>query len=84
MSRTLSSGMSDEVVKAVVRPIYLVTMNFDNSESPSELNVWTGIGDLSFNSKTYTGLGDLLSLSPIIETADISAEGLSITLTGVK
>ena len=84
MSRTLSSGMSDEVVKAVVRPIYLVTMNFDNSESPSELNVWTGIGDLSFNSKTYTGLGDLLSLSPITETADISAEGLSITLTGVK
>ena len=52
MSRTLSSGMSDEVVKAVVRPIYLVTMNFDNSESPSELNVWTGIGDRDWETKT--------------------------------
>lgn len=84
MSRTLSSGMSQAVVDPVVRPLYLVTMNFDNSESPNQLNVWTGIGDLTFNSKTYTGLGDLISLSPITETSDVSAEGLSITLTGVK
>ena len=54
------------------------------SESPSELNVWTGMGDLTYDSETYTGLGDLLSISEIKETSDVSATGINVALTGVK
>lgn len=54
------------------------------SESPSQLNIWNGIGDLAFGGNTYTGTGDLLSISQITETSDIQATGISVSLTGVK
>ena len=54
------------------------------SESPNELNVWTGMGDLTYDSETYTGVGDLLSISEIKETSDVSATGINVALTGVK
>tara|TARA_B110000114_G_scaffold169968_1_gene194303 strand:+ start:64 stop:642 length:579 start_codon:yes stop_codon:yes gene_type:complete len=72
--------MKEMAVAKVVRPIFLVHMVFDSSQ----LNIWSGIGDLSFDSVTYTGLGDLLSISEIKETSDISATGISVSLSGVK
>ena len=80
MSRVLSNAMKEMAVAKVVRPIFLVHMVFDSSE----LNIWSGVGNLSFDSVTYTGLGDLLSISEIKETSDISATGISVSLSGVK
>ena len=80
MSRTLTTAMSNALVADVVRPIYLVRMVFDSSD----LNVWSGMGDLSYDSETYTGLGDLLSISEIKETADVQATGMNVSLSGVK
>lgn len=54
------------------------------SESPAELNVWSGVGDLSYSGETYLGVGDLLGISEIKESSDISATGINISLTGVK
>ena len=80
MSRVLSAAMKEMAVAKVVRPIFLVRMVFDSSE----LNIWSGVGDISFDSVTYTGLGDLLSISDIKETSDISATGINVNLSGVK
>ena len=80
MSRVLSAAMKEMAVAKVVRPIFLVRMVFDSSE----LNIWSGVGDISFDSVTYTGLGDLLSISDIKETSDISATGINVSLSGVK
>jgi hypothetical protein len=80
MSRVLSNAMKEMAVAKVVRPIFLVHMVFDSSQ----LNIWSGVGDLSFDSVTYTGLGDLLSISDIKETSDISATGINVSLSGVK
>jgi hypothetical protein len=55
-------------------------MVFDSSV----LNIWSGIGDLAFGGNTYTGTGDLLSISEITETADIQATGIKVSLTGIK
>ena len=84
MSRVLSSGMQAVAIADVVRPIFLVRMVFDSGESPNELNLWSGVGDLSYDSETYTGVGDLLAISPVTETSDMQASGLNVTLTGVK
>ena len=54
------------------------------SESPAELNLWSGVGELSYDGETYLGVGDLLGISEIKESADISATGMNISLTGVK
>ena len=84
MSRDLSSGMQAVSTADVVRPIFLVRMVFDSGETPNELNLWSGVGDLTYDSETYTGVGDLLNISPVTETADMQASGINVTLTGVK
>ena len=84
MSRTLTSGMTAVTTADVVRPVYFVRMVFDSGESPNALNIWNGVGDLAYGGNTYTGTGDLLSISQIAETSDISATGINVNLTGVK
>jgi hypothetical protein len=84
MSRTLTSGMTAVTTADVVRPAYFVRMVFDSGESPNVLNIWNGIGDLAYGGNTYTGTGDLLSISQITETADIQASGINVSLAGVK
>jgi hypothetical protein len=80
VSRTLTSGMLGVTTADIVRPAYFVRMVFDSSV----LNIWSGIGDLAFGGNTYTGTGDLLSISEITETADIQATGIKVSLTGIK
>ena len=56
MSRALSSAMQAVSTADVVRPIFLVRMVFDSGETPNELNLWSGVGDLTYDSETYTGV----------------------------
>jgi hypothetical protein len=84
VSRTLTSGMLGVTTADVVRPAYFVRMVFDSSESPNVLNLWSGVGDLTYGGNTYLGVGDLLSISQITETADIQATGINVSLTGIK
>lgn len=64
----------------LVRPIYLVDMEF----SSGSIYLWSGMGDLTYNSNTYLGAGDLLSIGSIQETAELTANGATITLGGIK
>ncbi len=49
----------------------------------STVRVWSGIGDISWNSQTWTGLGSLLSLSPMEDGATVEARGISVVLSGL-
>ena len=64
----------------LVRPIYLVDMEF----SSGSIFLWSGMGDLTYNSNTYLGAGDLLSIGSIAETAELTANGATVTLGGIK
>lgn len=79
MARSLTAGMVTEVTAASLQPILLVKLAFDSAD----LNLWTGIGDLSFGGDTYTGAGDLLTFSRIEESDDLKAVGLTGTLSGI-
>jgi len=79
MSRTLSSGMQTVATAEVVRPIVLVQCDFDSGA----LNLWNGIGDLTVSSVTYVGAGTLLNISSMKESADLAANGMTVTLSGV-
>lgn len=84
MSRTLTSGMLGVTTADVVRPVYFVKMVFDSSDTANPVLLWSGLGDLAFGGETYTGLGDLLSISDIAETSDISATGINVALSGLN
>jgi len=79
MARSMTGPMSAELVKKVVRPVLLCQMEFDSGD----FNVWSGIGPLPFDGDTYTGLGNFGGVSPIEETIDTKAVGLSYSLSGV-
>ncbi len=83
MARTLTAGMVTEATGDSLQPVLLVKMEFDSASPPDQLRLWTGIGDLTFNSQVYTGAGDLLSFSPIEESDDLKAVGLTGTLSGI-
>jgi len=80
MSRTLSTEMQTVATAELVRPIYLVDMEF----SSGSIYLWSGMGDLTYNSNTYLGAGDLLSIGAIQETAELTANGATVTLGGIK
>lgn len=79
MARSLTAGVVTEVTGDSLAPILLVKLEFDSGD----LNLWTGIGDLVFDGDTYTGAGDLLAFSPIEETDELKAVGLTATLSGI-
>ena len=85
MSRSLSAEMLAVATADIVRPIYLVKAEFD-STPPEDRNLylWSGFGDLTFNGKNYLGVGNLLSISAVDESTDLTATGASIVLSGIQ
>jgi len=82
MSRSLSTEMLAVSTAELVRPVIFVDLHFDTADGGS-LYLWSGMGQLSHDGNTYVGAGDLLSVSDIQENTELSANGMSITLSGV-
>lgn len=79
MARSLTSGMITELTGVLLRPIILVEIEFTSGID----RAWTGIGDLSWDSKTWTGVGELLKISAVQESRTLGATGMTITLSGI-
>ena len=80
MSRGLNTNIVDALDDSVVRPFFALDLLFDD---PNKLYFWSGIGDLSLDGNTYTGAGNLLSISELRESSDIAAYGATLTLSGI-
>jgi hypothetical protein len=80
MSRFLSAEMQAIAASDVVRPIFLVDLVFDTNP----VYLWNGIGDLSYNSQTYIGAGDLLNIGQLSENAELAANGITVSLAGAN
>lgn len=78
--RNLSSEMTAVSTAEVVRPILLVECDFDSGA----VNLWNGIGQLSYGGKSYIGAGNLLNVEPVSESTDLRANGTSVTLSGIN
>lgn len=64
-------AIPDEVLRSgKIGQAVLVHMDFRNAPK----RWWTGFGDLDANGYTWQGLGDLISISPISSTYQVSAE----------
>ena len=48
------------------------------------IRVWTGIDDITIGGNTYTGVGDLLSISSVEDTNELSSNGLTLSLSGMN
>jgi hypothetical protein len=80
MSRTLSTEMQAVASAELVRPIYLVKMEF----ASGDLHLWSGLGNLVYSGDTYVGTGDLMAISPVKESEELTANGINFTVSGIK
>lgn len=80
MSRDLTSAILDEITAAALRPVRLIEAEFTGGW----LRLWTGVGTVTWDSKTWTGAGNLLGISDITEASDICAVGVTVSLSGLN
>ena len=83
-SRGLSNDMEAMAIASEVRPLILVEALFDSNAPTSYLYLWNGIGSLSYDSKTYVGAGNLLSISGVSENVELRASGITVQLSGIS
>lgn len=80
MARDLTAGVVTESKKATgARPFLLAKLEFDSGD----LLVWSGRGDLIFDSETYLGIGDFGKVSEVEEGIDQRAFGIALELSGI-
>ena len=79
MTRTIAASIISKLSNDTVYPFYAVDLNFDSTP----IYAWTGLGEITLNSNTYTGTGQLLQISEVQETQDIAARGMTLTLSGI-
>ncbi len=79
MSRDLPSSIVAEIAKKVVQLVLLA--EFDFAAGP--VRFWTGIGNLTWVGNVFTGCASLGTVTPVDETTDNSAAGLTFTLSGI-
>ena len=79
MARNLHSDLDTAVQQDEIHPLLLAKIN----TSGGDVRVWTGIGDLTFNSETYTGTGTFGGVTTVTEKTDLSANGIGFSLSGI-
>lgn len=79
MSRTVPAALLSALSGDEIEVFYAVDLAFDSVN----LRLWTGYGDKSINSQTYTGTGNLLTIDGLEEASDLSARGTTLTLSGL-
>ena len=80
MSRDLSVNTIENISENVVYPFFATELRFDGNI----VRMWTGQGTLVLADGTeWVGLGQLLNISAIEETSEMSVKGASISLSGI-
>ena len=80
MNRGLTSTYRALARSRLLSPAVLVEGFFDSGT----LRLWSGAGNLVAGGQTYTGAGDLLSVSSSAETQNVRANGITVGLSGVS
>ena len=80
MTRDLSLTTLQSINDDVVRPFFAVELNFDSNI----IRTWTGVGTLVLPDGTsWLGTGQLLEISTIEETQEMSVKGATLTMSGI-
>ena len=88
MTRDTTTEFNSELTATSIQPVLLSEVYFFDSGNPpsneTPIRLWSGIGDLSWDSKTWQGVGDLLKVEPSAETEEITPSSIRLTLGGIK
>jgi hypothetical protein len=80
LSRALPAGLSAAINSSAYVKFIAIDLLFD---APNQLYLWSGIGETTIDGNTYTGAGELLGVSGVNETSDVSARQVELSLSGL-
>ena len=83
MPRGLTTAFADSLAGDTIRLFNAVSVQFSNNAS-ERIRLWTGYGRITINGDEYVGMGNLGSISPIIESSELAAKGITFRLTGAS
>lgn len=66
--------------RAQIYPVLLVFLDWPNTP----VRVWAGMGTLVWGGQSWLGVGDLGGISPVQESMDGAANGITLAISGVK
>lgn len=79
MARDITAGMLTEITATTLSPVWLVKVEFDSGT----VRLWTGNGDITYDSEIYQGAGNLLGIEEIEENTGLVAASTVITFAGL-
>lgn len=79
MSGRINTAVDNAVTGPVIRPALLAEFDFSDGVS----RVWSGIGTLNWDSKSWLGVGTLGSVEDVEETTELRAVGVRFKLSGI-
>jgi len=79
MARNLTAAQIAEITAQNMRPVMFLQALFTSGY----IYLWSGIGPISWNGQTWTGIGSLGTVSAIPETSDVAAVGVKLALSGI-
>ncbi len=78
-SRTIDATTQAAAAASSIHPVIFVKFEFD----AGNVNMHTELGDITFNSDTYTGIGKLGGIGGMEENSDLSRTPISMSLSGI-
>lgn len=84
MPKSLNANVVTKLASSdgVLYPRLLLKLAFDAGDG-GDTNIWNGIGDLTYNSDTYSGVGNFGTLTDITEPGNISQPEVEAQLNGI-
>ena len=79
MTRTLPATMATGVEAVSIDVFFAIELFFDTTT----LRFWSGLGEATIQGETYVGSGNMIQISSVDESMDISAKGATLTLSGL-
>jgi len=79
MARDLTAPVEAAVTSDVVYPILLIQGFFDSGT----MRLWNGIGEFSYEGNVYSGAGEILRVSEVMETSSVEARGSTFEMSGI-
>ena len=79
-TRDLAADQLAMITAASQRPVLF----YEGEFTGGTLRLWSGVGTISWNSQSWTGAGNLLSIGEIQETTEIRASGTTLSLSGLN
>jgi hypothetical protein len=77
--RNLDPAMATALAAGVLQPFFAAILSFRSSIQ----YVWTGYGNIVWDSQTFVGVGSFASIGTIQESTEVEAIGTSVTLSGI-